>query len=351
MISILSFLKVNNANGVSTFCNNIISIFGSKVKVVSLFNNKEDVHESEICINLPYNKFFKLVNWLTTYRLSALLFSQFIPKDTRTIIINAPSMIRYISSEYKTIAIQHHRIDTLISNKANFNNSRYLIEKFRKTVDKFVVLSEKDRQEAIDKLNLKDEQVVVIPHMVKMEKAQQRLTCNKRLVMLARLDNKQKRFDLVLGAMVECLDWKLDIYGDGPDRNYILGLINSLGLKNVRLHPATNDVENVLESYDVHLMTSDYEGFGFSNIEAMRKGLPLIIRNTFPAAESLIDGNGKLLPSKWSVDEFLLSLDYVSENYKELSYRSLLLSEKFSPEVISKSWNSLIEELDNDFDK
>ncbi|TOC20155.1 glycosyl transferase family 1, partial [Vibrio parahaemolyticus] len=69
-----------------------------------------------------------------------------------------------------------------------------------------------------------------------------------------------------------------DIYGDGPDRNYILGLINSLGLKNVRLHPATNDVENVLESYDVHLMTSDYEGFGFSNIEAMRKGLPLIIR-------------------------------------------------------------------------
>ncbi len=351
MITILSFLKVNNKNGVSTFCKNIISIFGSKVEVISLYNNQDKLHESESCINLPYNRFSKLVNWLTTYRLSALLFSKFIPKGTRTIIINTPSMIRYISPEYKVIAIQHHRIDTLISNKANFNNSSHLIKEFGRNIDKFVVLSERDRQEAIDKLNLKGQQVVVIPHMVKMKKAQQRLTCNKRLVMLARLDNKQKRFDLVLRAMVECLDWRLDIYGDGPDRNYIFGLIDSLGLKNVSLHPSTNNVENVLESSDVHLMTSDYEGFGFSNIEAMRKGLPLIIRNTFPAAESLIDGNGKLLSSQWNVDEFLQSLDYVSENYKELSYRSLLLSEKFSPEVISKSWKSLISELESDFDK
>ncbi|CAH6889025.1 Glycosyltransferase Gtf1 [Vibrio chagasii] len=351
MIYILSFLKVNNINGVSTFCNNIISVFGDKVKVISFFNNKDNVHESELCIKIPYNKFFKLINWLTKYRLSAFLFSFFLPKDTHTVIINAPSMIRYIPKKYKIIAVQHHRIDTLINNKANFNNDQYLIEKFRKDVDKFVVLSEKDKQEAIFKLNLSSQQVAVIPHMVKINKAEKRLTCNKRLVMLARLFNKQKRFDLVLGAMAECPDWELDIYGEGPDRSYILGLIKSLGLKNARLHPPTNDVQNVLEKSDVHLMTSDYEGFGFSNIEAMRKGLPLIIRNTFPAAESLVDGNGKLLSHEWSVEEFLLSLDYISQHYEEMSHRSLLLSEKFSPVAISESWVSLVEEVESNFDK
>lgn len=351
MITILSFLRVNNKNGVSTFCNNIISTFGDNVNVLSLFKNKESCHQNEKCLNVPYNKISKILNWISSYRISAYLFARKMPSNTKIVIVNAPSMIRYVDPGIKMVAVQHHQVDKLISNKANFNNDPLMIKKFIERVDRFVVLSERDRTEVVGKLDIDVNKVVVIPHMVRLEKSEPRAMCNKKLVMLARLDNKQKRFDLVLNAMTKCLDWELNIYGDGHDRNYILEMIESLNLTNVKLHPVTNDVELALSSNDVHLMTSDFEGFGFSNIEAMRKGLPLIIRNTFPAAESLVDGNGVLLSSTWDSDEFIESLDYVFNNYKDFSARSLKLSDKFSPDVVSKKWEKMIKELEIDFDK
>lgn len=342
MIYFLSFLKVNNKNGVSTFCKNLMLIFKKNIKVISLFNNTEANQENEICINLPYNRIFKLINWCLSYRLSSYLFSFFIPEDAEILIINAPSMIRYIKPGYRIIAVQHHKIDTLLCNKANFNNNQELIKSFSHNIHKFVVFSEKDKLEAIKKLSISESKVVVIPHMVQIPRAQPKKVCNKRLVMLARLENKQKRFDLVLNSMHKCLDWELNIYGDGPDRLYIEKTINELKLRNVKLHSATDDVEGILNSNDVHLMTSDYEGFGFSNIEAMRKGLPIIIRNTFPVAESLIEGNGVLLSKEWSTDEFVRALEYINLNYASMSHKSLLLSDKFSPEEVTKKWKFLI---------
>lgn len=351
MISVFAFLKINNKNGVSTFCQNLYSVFGDKVNFISLYKSNDILHSNEKCINLPNNIIFKTLNWLFKYNISAFLFSRYIPSGTKVLIVNAPSMIKYINPNIKIIAVQHHKIDTLISNKANFKNSKSFIEFFSKRIDKFVVLSEKDKTEAIEKLKLSESQVAVIPHMVKMAKSKPSAVCTKKLVMLARLDNKQKRFDLVLKAMRQCTEWTLDIYGDGKDRAYISGLIKKFDLKNVNLHPATNDIESVLEKSDVHVMTSDYEGFGFSNIEAMRKGLPIIIRDTFPVAETLIKGNGVLLSKEWSETEFLQSLDYIHENYVSLSRKSVELSDGFSAFSISKKWELVLQDVGVGFDK
>jgi glycosyltransferase involved in cell wall biosynthesis len=346
VITILSFLKVNNINGVSTFCKNLISIFNKDVNVISLYKSEEATCDLEKCIGLPRNFFYKLINWFFSYRLSSLLLCKYISKNTDIVIINSPSMLYYLNKRPKVVAIQHHSIDTLINNKANFNNNKKLIKLFKSRVDVFVVLSEKDKLEAIDKLNLSDSQVVTIPHMVNMDKGIPKRTFNRRLIMLSRLDNKQKRFDLVLEAMRYCRDWSLTIYGNGPDKEKILFLIKKYNLNNVYLKSAINNVEDALLNSDVHLMSSDYEGFGFTNIEAMRKGLPIIIRDTFPVASSLIDGNGVLLKAVWDKNEFLEALEKIEANYLSMSERSLLLSENYSESVISRKWNALIKNLE-----
>ena len=42
-------------------------------------------------------------------------------------------------------------------------------------------------------------------------------------------------------------------------------------------------------------MTSDYEGYPITLIEAARRGLPIILRNTFDSAQDIVIDNGILL--------------------------------------------------------
>jgi glycosyltransferase involved in cell wall biosynthesis len=99
------------------------------------------------------------------------------------------------------------------------------------------------------------------------------------LIMVGRLD-PIKRHDLVLTALAELpreLSWKLEIVGDGPERQRLEGLAARLGLDGrVSFLGLRADIPQLLAAADVFLLVSDSEGMSLSLIEAVASGLPVV---------------------------------------------------------------------------
>jgi glycosyltransferase involved in cell wall biosynthesis len=69
---------------------------------------------------------------------------------------------------------------------------------------------------------------------------------------------------------------ELHIYGIGNMQEELQKRINETGVK-VKLKGEVKNIEEVIREYDLYLMTSTYEGFSLSVLEAMATGLPLLL--------------------------------------------------------------------------
>ena len=92
-------------------------------------------------------------------------------------------------------------------------------------------------------------------------------------------------------------------------------------------------------------MTSDYEGYPITDIEAMRRGLPIVLRNTFDSAPDIVQDNGILLDKEWDEDKFVEAVKKVYDNYEYYSKNSLKMGKRHDFEVIKKEWDKLFNNL------
>lgn len=95
-------------------------------------------------------------------------------------------------------------------------------------------------------------------------------------------------------------DLRLDLVGDGPDRQHLQFAIDDLGLGDrVRLlgKRPTAEVAALLRAADVFLHTSCSEGISNAVLEAMATGLPVVTTDVGGMAEAVRDGiDGFLVP-------------------------------------------------------
>ena len=262
-------------------------------------------------------------------------------------ILNSPKELEYIKKlKSKKILVQHTNFNRYL--KVYCNNDDKLIEKLKKELDCFVFLSEYDKMKFIEELNFPAEKTKVIRHSSEIEILNNQKIKNRDLIMISRIDNKTKRFDLAIKAMRKLPDFRLKIYGDGyrKDIDYLKELIERDKLENVFLCGKTNEVKEKLDDAGIFIMTSDCEGYGISNIEAMRRGLPIILRNTFEAAQDIIiKNNGILLNAIWNENEFIEAVNKIYENYDYYSKNSIECGRKYDFKVIKKQWEKLFETL------
>lgn len=120
-----------------------------------------------------------------------------------------------------------------------------------------------------------------------------------KMTMVARLD-EQKDHETLFYALsnLKNYDWTLDLIGDGPReqilRNHadlldLSGRVNFLGLR--------NDVEKLLATSHVFILSTRWEGFPLSILEAMRAGLPVVASDVGGVSEAVKDGEtGYLVP-------------------------------------------------------
>ena len=70
--------------------------------------------------------------------------------------------------------------------------------------------------------------------------------------------------------------FELDIYGEGPLRSQLEKVIKDNGL-NVNLKGEVRHIENILPQYNLFVMSSTFEGFSLSVLEAMAMKIPLLL--------------------------------------------------------------------------
>jgi glycosyltransferase involved in cell wall biosynthesis len=121
---------------------------------------------------------------------------------------------------------------------------------------------------------------VVIPNPVRCATVMPDSQAPPTLVAVGRLTH-QKGFDLLIAAFARVADrhpdWRLIIWGEGPDRLVLERQIRSLGLADRITLPGLSDVPGGwLRSATLFVLPSRYEGWPNVLAEAMAAGLPVV---------------------------------------------------------------------------
>ncbi|MCX6731767.1 MAG: glycosyltransferase [Candidatus Parcubacteria bacterium] len=127
------------------------------------------------------------------------------------------------------------------------------------------------------------------------------------IILMASRLTKEKNISLAIEAVKEINNIKvgLVIVGNGPEKeNYEL-------CKNIIIEPWTDDLISYYKTADLFLLTSNYEGYGMTVVEAMAAGCPVIMTDVGLANKVLVDKkDGLVIPvgDKEKLIEAILNL-------------------------------------------
>jgi len=197
----------------------------------------------------------------------------------------------------------------------------------------------------------------VIPNPVTaMRRSSQRPDIpDKRIVCVARLDNVQKRQDILIEAFRIVLrkhhEYSLEFYGDGPDEEMLRGLatyVPSVIFKGKILNVA-KDIENAA----MFVLPSDFEGIPNALAEAMSLGIPCIATDCSPGGAALLIDSGKngLLVPRGNVLELAEAITFMIEHPEEaesMGRTAREISLRFSDEMVKDSWLDFFSYITND---
>jgi len=194
-------------------------------------------------------------------------------------------------------------------------------------VDKVIVLSRSMQEEISGMFGPSIlEKTVVIPNPLStISHGKLYAPGSKRFIYVGRLDNKSKRIDRILKAFSTLKDesWKLVIIGDGPHREYLVELAESLGVNgNIDWAGWQSDpwkyIKDNFGGVEVLLLTSDYEGFPVVLLEAMANGIPCVAVDCPVGPSDIIQHgvNGVLIPFT-SDEQIIEDLSDVLEEFLE----------------------------------
>jgi glycosyltransferase involved in cell wall biosynthesis len=174
----------------------------------------------------------------------------------------------------------------------------------------------------------------------------------RQLVTLMRL-SPEKRGDLIVRAFASIAsdfpEWDLDIYGDGPERDYIAELIDELAPGRIKLRGFSDDPYAVLGGADLFVSASWLEGFGNAVWEALACGVPVVALECGAAVRSLVrDGIDGLIVDGDSPEALASALGSLMGNdtaRQALAARTREVLQRFSIESALRKWDELLEDV------
>jgi len=222
-----------------------------------------------------------------------------------------------------------------------------------------------------------DRPIYVIPNMVDAQKGVRAHSCEapsgpfrqkspdpflgapadrKRVLGIGRL-TREKGFDLLLQAFAQTSErrplWDLVILGEGPERQALEHLARESGVtERVFLPGWIDDPTEAMQSADLFVLPSRYEGFPNALLEAMAAGLPVISFDCPSGPYEIIrDGYDGLLVRRESAEWLAAAMDRLM---RDEAARRLLADKapevltRFSPEPYYARWEAVLDKRPED---
>ncbi|MXN67426.1 glycosyltransferase [Stappia sp. GBMRC 2046] len=191
----------------------------------------------------------------------------------------------------------------------------------------------------------------VIPNPVRLPGEWSPQRGNNNLIAVGRLVD-QKGFDLLLEAFSKVArsfpDWTLTIWGEGPLRSELEARRDELGLgERVRMPGVTERPTIWIETADIFVLSSRYEGWGIVLLEAMAAGLPVVSFNCeWGPSDMVTDGVDGLLVPPLDVDALADALAKLMGDKTlrvRLAQSAARSAAKFAPDRINELWREAVQ--------
>jgi glycosyltransferase involved in cell wall biosynthesis len=172
----------------------------------------------------------------------------------------------------------------------------------------------------------------------------------KRVITLSRL-SMEKRLEWLVRAFASIAerypDWDLEIYGLGPQRNFLEHLAEDLAPPGrIRICGFAHDAYRVLAAADIFVSASWIEGFGNSIWEALACGVPVIAMDAGPSIGRLVrDEIDGLVVKNNSVPALAAALERLLKDdveRKRFAARAPEVVERFSMQAALQQWDELL---------
>jgi len=265
-------------------------------------------------------------------------------------IFYLPSIVAAVGKKTKVICWEHSNI---YNTKDNYG------QKFNRFIakigaDKIVTLTDSDRYGFENMLKARNVTRIYNPIDPRLnENKKEYNSKSKKIITIGRLCY-QKQIDIIPDIAKDIFDkypdWSWDIYGSGEEENKVSNLIISKGLeKKVNLKGQVNDLYERYSDYSFIVMTSRYEGFPMTLLEASANRLPMISFDIATGPNEIIENNisGYLIEpfNSEMLKEKILKLIKNEEHRKIMSKKSFMNVQRFKVESIIIQWYELFESL------
>ncbi|GAB2447828.1 hypothetical protein GCM10027187_13500 [Streptosporangium sandarakinum] len=163
-----------------------------------------------------------------------------------------------------------------------------------------------------------------------------------------------KGYDRLLKAFAQVVqkrpDWKLRIYGEGRSGDKLVRQSVKLRLhNNVTFMGPTEDIEGELAKASIHAVSSRFEGFGMTIIEAFSCGVPVVSFDCPRGPREIItSGHDGLLVPADDVDalaEGLLRMIDDEEGRHRMARNALETAARYDMSVVAERWERAFAEL------
>ena len=243
------------------------------------------------------------------------------------------------------------------------NEKRKIAQEYRAAYaksDKLVLLSEKFKNEWMAYAGINDDKKFAYIHnalsfssffnIAEYDKKE------REVLIVSRLDEKQKKLSLALRVwkIIErdprLNDWKLTIVGHGEEyASFYKNFIQRENLQRVTMEGAQNPVRYYNRA-SLFMFTSAYEGWGLTLTEAQQFGVVPVAFDSYSSLTDIItDGeNGFAIPNG-DIESFarkLATLMLNVEMRKEMAFKAIESSKRFTADKICKDWVNLFQSLD-----
>lgn len=199
------------------------------------------------------------------------------------------------------------------------------------------------------------DKIVAIPNIYDAPSRTESSPKEKRVLVLSRMDEIQKRISLALKIWKkieerdDLKDWKLDIVGNGHEFTGIKKLARKLGLERVEFHGWKEGIP-FLKRSAILMSTSDYEGLPLSMIEAGVYECVPIAFHSYASLPDIIEDEktGIIVENFGNTDDYaeklaLLMLDETKR--KHMASNARAQAGRFSSQVIAHKWLETIAHL------